>query len=164
MADPTSQADLRALYQRVVLEHNRSPRNRVTLPDATHRGEGHNPNCGDHLHVTVRVVAGAVEAVGFTGNGCAIATASASTMTEAAIGLSAAQVERLARELEQLIAGELEPDEVSQPALAGFAGVRLFPVRTRCATLPWVALTHALAGRADVASTEGLDPAPGQRR
>ena len=146
--------DLRALYQRVILEHNRSPRNRLTLPDATHHGEGHNPNCGDHLHVTVRVGDRVIEAVGFTGNGCAIATASASTMTEAVIGSSAAQVAQMQTELEQLIAGDLEPDGLSTPSLAGFAGVRLFPVRTRCATLPWATLAHALAASDEVASTE----------
>jgi nitrogen fixation NifU-like protein len=148
-------SELRELYQTVILDHNRSPRNRGPLAGANRHAEGHNPLCGDHVVVHARVADDRVEAAGFEGRGCAISTASASLMTEAVRGRSSAEVEKLFEEFHRLVTSDptREPPVGSLGKLAVFAGVREFPLRVKCATLCWHALQAALDGRLEV-STE----------
>ena len=148
-------SELRELYQSVILDHNRSPRNRGALPGANRRAEGHNPLCGDHVIVEARVDGDRIEAVRFEGNGCAISTASASLMTEAVSGRSATEVKQLFEDFHALVTSdptqEADVDELGK--LAVFSGVREFPLRVKCATLSWHALRAALEG-GEVVSTE----------
>jgi len=146
-------SELRELYQSVILDHNKSPRNRGEPPGANRRAEGHNPLCGDHVIVSARVAGDRVEAAGFDGRGCAISTASASLMTEAVRGRSQADVKQLFEDFHQLVtSGEARPDgELGK--LEVFAGVHEFPLRVKCATLCWHALRAALEGGESV-STE----------
>jgi nitrogen fixation NifU-like protein len=148
-------SELRELYQSVILDHNRSPRNRGPVPGANRRAEGHNPLCGDHVVVQARVAEDRIEAVGFEGRGCAISTASASLMTEAVKGRSSAEVEKLFEEFRQLVTSDptREAPVGGLGKLAVFSGVREFPLRVKCATLCWHALQAALEGRSEV-STE----------
>jgi nitrogen fixation NifU-like protein len=148
-------SELRELYQSVILDHNKSPRNRGALPGANRRAEGHNPLCGDHVIVYARVDGDRVEAAGFEGNGCAISTASASLMTEAVRGRSGAEVKQLFEDFHGLVTSDptREPEIGELGKLAVFAGVREFPLRVKCATLCWHALRAALEGGAEV-STE----------
>ena len=148
-------SELKELYQSVILDHNRSPRNRGPLPGANRRAEGHNPLCGDHVIVEARVDGDRIEAVRFDGNGCAISTASASLMTEAVSGQSAAFVKQLFEDFHALVTSDptREPDVGELGKLAVFGGVREFPLRVKCATLCWHALRAALEGDETV-STE----------
>ena len=147
---------LRDLYQEVILDHNKQPRNFGSLDEPSHAADGHNPLCGDRLHITLVVDGDTVEEVRFEGSGCAISTASASLMTEAVKGRSVEEVERLFEGFHELLTGD--PAQVAEASaelgkLAVFAGVREFPVRVKCATLAWHTLNAALAGD-DGATTE----------
>ena len=134
------------LYQNVILEHNRSPRNYRALEDANRRAEGNNPLCGDRLTVWLRVEDGVIHDVGFQGSGCAISRASASLMTSEVKGRSEADAARLFDRFHRLVTGALEPGESETLGkLAVFSGVSEFPIRVKCATLPWHALKSALA-------------------
>jgi nitrogen fixation NifU-like protein len=148
-------SELRELYQSVILDHNRSPRNRRVPEGANRRAEGHNPLCGDHVAVYARVVGDRIEDVGFEGGGCAISTASASIMTEAVRGLSQAEVKQLFETFHALVTSDptREPEIGELGKLAVFGGVREFPLRIKCATLSWHALRAALEGAQQV-STE----------
>lgn len=132
---------LEDLYRRVILDHYRSPRNRGTLDPADLVAEGHNPSCGDDVVVTVRFADGKVEEAKFEGSGCAISMASASMLTEAVKGLDAEGVKDLVGRVRRLAKGEGEGVEGEIQALAGVAK---FPVRVKCATLPWTSLELAL--------------------
>ena len=146
-------SELRELYQSVILDHNKSPRNRGEPSGANRRAEGHNPLCGDHVIVSARVAGDRIEAAGFDGRGCAISTASASLMTEAVRGRSQADVKQLYEDFYQLVTtGEARP-ESELGKLEVFAGVHEFPLRVKCATLCWHALRAALEGGESV-STE----------
>ena len=146
-------SELRELYQSVILDHNKSPRNRGEPQGANRRAEGHNPLCGDHVIVSARVAGDRVEAAGFDGRGCAISTASASLMTEAVRGRSQADVKQLYEDFHQLVTtGDARPDS-ELGKLEVFAGVHEFPLRVKCATLCWHALRAALEGGESV-STE----------
>ena len=146
-------SELRELYQSVILDHNKSPRNRGEPEGANRRAEGHNPLCGDHVIVSARVSGDRVEAAGFDGRGCAISTASASLMTEAVRGRSQAEVKQLFEDFHRLVtSGEARPDG-DLGKLEVFAGVHEFPLRVKCATLCWHALRAALEGGESV-STE----------
>jgi nitrogen fixation protein NifU and related proteins len=146
------QADLRALYQSVILEHNRAPRNRGAVPGETHRARGFNPLCGDDVTVSLRLESDAVAAAGFEGKGCAICTAAASCMTEVCAGRSVQQLAALAEGFEAMVRrGEAG---TSAGQLEAFAPVAGFPSRIKCAILPWRALVHAMSGDEDVATTE----------
>ena len=146
-------SELRELYQSVILDHNRSPRNRGEPEGANRRAEGHNPLCGDHVIVSARVAGDRIEAAGFDGRGCAISTASASLMTEAVRGRSQADVKQLYEDFHQLVTtGEARSDS-DLGKLEVFAGVHEFPLRVKCATLCWHALRAALEGGESV-STE----------
>ncbi len=141
--------DLRDLYQEVILDHNKKPRNFGTLEGATHEADGHNPLCGDELHVSVVLDDGRVSDVRFEGSGCAISTASASLMTESIKGKTRDEAESLFAGFHDLLTGDpsqLEQASSSLGKLAVFQGVREFPVRVKCATLSWHTLKAALDG------------------
>jgi len=152
-------SDVRELYQSVILDHNKRPRNFRKVEGANRRAEGYNPLCGDKVAVQLRIEDGVVRDVGFEGSGCAISTASASMMTESVKGRSLADAEQLFRRFHDLLTGEnrsaLSLDEqAALGKLSVFAGVREYPSRIKCATLVWHALHSALEGRAAAVSTE----------
>lgn len=139
--------DLRDLYQDVILDHNRRPRNFGELPGANRRAEGHNPLCGDRVAVLVEVDAAGdrIRDIAFQGSGCAISTASASLMTEALKGKSLDEARELFRHFHTLVTrGAAGEDLAGLGKLAAFAGVSEFPMRVKCATLAWHALQSAL--------------------
>lgn len=148
--------DSKQLYQEVILDHNRKPRNYGQLADATHRSEGLNPLCGDHIRLTLKVAGDTIENVAFEGQSCAICKASASMMTANVKGKPIADVERLVEEFRAMATGAL--DTATQPNHLGrltvFAGVKDLPSRVKCAILPWHTLHAAVQSRA-VVSTEG---------
>jgi len=148
-------SELSELYQQVILDHNKKPRNFRKLDTANHSAEGYNPLCGDHMTVYMDLENDLVKDVGFEGSGCAISKASASMMTQAVKGKSKEEAERLFKEFHSMVTGEL--DEESETNSLGnlkiFAGVREFPVRVKCATLPWHTM-HAALNKQDQISTE----------
>lgn len=148
--------DLRDLYQQVILDHNRSPRNWGAVEGADRTALGHNPLCGDKLSVTLRLTGDRVSDVRFQGSGCAISKSSASLMTESVKGRSVAEAEDLYRRFHDLLTGppDVKADGEDLGKLAVFSGVREFPARVKCATLAWHTLHSALEGRGDVARTE----------
>lgn len=148
-----SQGDLRELYQEVIFDHNRHPRNFRRIENADRIAEGHNPLCGDQLMVYLRMEDGIVADASFVGHGCAISTASASLMTEAVVGKSEAEVEALFRDFHAMLTEEDAPER-DLGKLGVLTGVKEFPVRVKCATLAWHTLHNALAGTADPAQTE----------
>jgi nitrogen fixation NifU-like protein len=140
---------LSELYQNVILEHNRSPRNFRAMEDADRKAEGHNPLCGDELTVWVRMDGDVISDVSFRGAGCAISRASASLMTGAVKGKTRAEAEALFQRFHRLVTGTLPADESETLGkLAVFSGVSEFPVRVKCASLSWHTLKAALDGRA----------------
>jgi nitrogen fixation protein NifU and related proteins len=152
-------ADTKQLYQEVILDHNRKPRNWGVLPDATHRAEGHNPLCGDHLTLTLRLSDEAVDAINFQGESCAICKASASMMTTAIKGKSRDDAERLVREFRDMATGKLDaanPNHLGR--LIVFAGVRDLPTRVKCAILPWHTLHAAFNSVASTTTEAEEDP------
>jgi nitrogen fixation NifU-like protein len=148
-------SELSELYQQVILDHNKKPRNFRKLENANHTAEGYNPLCGDQLTIYLDLENGLVKDVGFEGSGCAISKAAASMMTQAVKGKSKEQVEHLFNEFHLMVTGELneETEENDLGNLKIFAGVREFPVRVKCATLPWHTL-HAALNKQDQISTE----------
>jgi nitrogen fixation NifU-like protein len=150
-------SELSELYQQVILDHNKKPRNFRRMEDATQHAEGFNPLCGDQLTVYLRMENGVVEEVSFEGSGCAISKAAASMMTQAVKGKTHDEVEKLFAEFHRMVTGKLEvettPNDLGH--LKIFAGVREFPARVKCASLPWHTLHAALAGNV-VATTENL--------
>ena len=148
-------SDLRDLYQQIILDHNKSPRNFGTLPRADHRAEGYNPICGDRVKVELNFKSGQIVEIAFQGAGCAISTASASIMTQLVKNKTLDQIEELFRAFQGLVLGKLNAAaEGHLGALAAFRGVSEFPVRVKCATLAWHTLRAALKKGADVISTE----------
>ena len=148
-------SELSELYQQVILDHNKKPRNFRKLESASHYAEGYNPLCGDQLTIYMNLENDRVTDVGFEGSGCAISKASASMMTQAVKGKSKEQAETLFKEFHSMVTGELD-EENEENALGNlkiFAGVREFPVRVKCATLPWHTM-HAALNKKDQASTE----------
>jgi len=147
-------SDLRELYQELILDHNRKPRNRRAMEDASGDAEGYNPLCGDRVHVFVKVEDGRVTDVSFDGQGCAISTASASLMTQALKGKTLAEAHALFERFHAMLTGEAGADsEKELGKLAAFRGVCEFPMRVKCATLAWHTLEAALKGDGRV-STE----------
>jgi nitrogen fixation NifU-like protein len=149
--------DLRDLYQEVILDHSKRPRNFGELAGANRRAEGYNPLCGDRETVYVRLEGDVLEDVGFRGAGCAISTASASMMTDSVKGKTREEAEALFERFHDLITGRDGEAKRAQPEvgkLAVFSGVRKFPIRVKCATLPWHTLKAALAGEGTTVSTE----------
>jgi len=146
-------ADLEALYRDVILAHHKRPRNFRTLEGGS-RAEGSNPLCGDRLTIYLRVANDTIQEAAFHGFGCAIAIASASLMTESVKGKTLAEAQALFEQFLQMIRAPAEAPVDDFGDLSVFAGVRQFPVRVKCATLPWQALRAAAAGRVEVVSTE----------
>jgi nitrogen fixation NifU-like protein len=145
-------ADLSELYQQVILDHNKRPRNRGKLPTANRVAHGDNPTCGDQCSVYLRLDGDRIAEISFDGSGCAISQASASLMTIQVKGKTAAEVDALYRNFHEIVTTGNAPEEISD--LGAFAGVRAFPARIKCATLGWHAALEALKGGADVATTE----------
>jgi len=147
-----------SLYQEVVMDHKRAPRNFGALPSRTHHARGHNPACGDDVEVELRVAGDKVGDIRFSGHGCAICIASASMMTEAVRGREIEVAEHLQQRFRAVLTGQLEPESAELGKLISLAGVRRYPSRIKCALLGWHALMHAL-GSSD--ATDAVDdPAP----
>ncbi len=149
--------DLRELYQEYILDHGRRPRNFRDLDNATHTMEGYNPLCGDRITLKLLVEDGTIKDVAFQGAGCAISTASASTMTEAVMGKSVKAAEQLFALFHELVtsdASDAEQDFDTLGKLAVFGGVAEFPMRVKCATLAWHTLHSAIEGNGEQVTTE----------
>jgi len=148
-------SELSELYQQVILDHNKKPRNFRKLETANHSAEGFNPLCGDQLTVYLDLDDDEVKEISFEGSGCAISKAAASMMTQAVKGKSKQDAEQLFNEFHRMVTGEL--DEETTPNKLGnlkiFSGVREFPVRVKCASLPWHTM-HAALNNEALASTE----------
>lgn len=150
-------SELRELYQQVILDHNRSPRNFGKLESANRVQEGFNPLCGDHLQIYLQLdEGGVIEAIQFEGEGCAISKASASLMTSALKGKTAEEAKALFESFHTLVTADLDEvvDRQQVGKLAVFAGVREFPMRIKCATLAWHTMSAALDGAEEPVSTE----------
>jgi nitrogen fixation protein NifU and related proteins len=147
-------ADLRELYQEVILEHSKSPRNYRELPNANRKAEGYNPLCGDHFTLYLNLEGDSIRDITFQGSGCAISKASASMMTQSVKGKSAEEAEELFKHFHRLVTGQLNGNKAELGKLAVFSGVSEFPVRVKCATLAWHALRAALEGKGEMVSTE----------
>ncbi len=148
------QDDLRELYQEVIFDHYKKPRNCHVLDTANHHAEGHNPLCGDQITVYLKIEDGIIKDLSFEGSGCAISTASASLMTEALKGKRIDEVEHLFQDFHHMVT-DAEPVEHSDLGkLEALAGVREFPARVKCATLAWHTLHAALKNQITPTSTE----------
>lgn len=150
-------ADLRELYQQVILDHNKAPRNFGKLAHSDHDAEGHNPLCGDHIVIHLAMDGDRIREIGFEGSGCAISKASASLMTQALKGKTRAEAEAFFDRFHRMVTapateevGDLEP----LGKLAVFSGVREYPMRVKCAILAWHTMIAALKGEAKPVSTE----------
>ncbi|MBU8899057.1 SUF system NifU family Fe-S cluster assembly protein [Corallococcus sp. H22C18031201] len=148
-------SDLQDLYQEVVLEHSKRPRNFRAVPDANRQAEGYNPLCGDQLSVTVHMEGDVIRDIGFQGQGCAISRASASLMTGAVKDRTLAEAVALFEQVHALVTeGPSAVDVESLGKLAVLSGVSEFPARVKCASLAWHTLRAALEGRSTSVSTE----------
>jgi nitrogen fixation protein NifU and related proteins len=148
--------DLRELYQEVILEHSKAPRNYRELATANQRAEGYNPLCGDHFSVYLELEGDSIRDISFHGSGCAISQASASMMTQTVKGKTKAEAEKLFDQFRKLVTGQLAANgnRAELGKLAAFSGVSEFPVRVKCATLAWHILHAALQGKQETVSTE----------
>ncbi len=150
--------ELHDMYQELVLDHSKSPCNHHELESATHQAEGYNPFCGDRVKVYLLIEDGAIRDVAFTGEGCAICTASASMMTQAVRNMNSGDAEAAFDRFHDLLtdhAGTIEDGELDDLGdLASLVSVRRFPIRVKCATLPWHTLKAALHGDGEPVSTE----------
>lgn len=148
--------DLRDLYQEVILEHSKAPRNFRQLAGANRKAEGFNPLCGDHFTVYLEVEGDSIRDIAFQGSGCAISKASASMMTQSLKGKTTAEAEKLFDEFHKLVTGAARNNGGAKDMgkLAVFSGVCEYPARVKCATLAWHTLQAALEGKQDKVSTE----------
>ncbi len=146
-------SELEDLYQEVILEHSKHPRNFRAMETANRQAEGYNPLCGDHYTIFLDVADGAIRDISFQGSGCAISKASASMMSQALKSKTTAQAEELFSKFHQVVTGADASNAENLGKLAVFAGVASFPTRIKCATLAWHTLHAALEGK-QVASTE----------
>ena len=147
-------SELSELYQEVILDHNKRPRNYRVLEDANRTSEGLNPLCGDQMTVYLKVTDDVIEDIGFQARGCAISKASASLMTDRVKGKTAAEAEEIFEKVHKMLRGELDPEADGLGKLAVLSGVREFPSRVKCATLSWHALRAALKDEKAPVSTE----------
>ena len=147
-------AELRDLYQEVILEHSKVPRNYREMSEADHKAEGFNPLCGDRFTVYLHMDGEAIRDISFQGSGCAISKASASMMTQTLKGKTRADAEKLFGKFHHLVTGQGHPSETEMGKLAVFSGVSEFPARVKCATLAWHTLRAALQESATSVSTE----------
>ena len=150
-------SELRDLYQDVILEHSKAPRNYREQPAANHKAEGFNPLCGDHFTIFITLDGDKIQDISFQGSGCAISKASASMMTQTLKGKTKAEAEQLFTHFHELVTGHTENG--ASPAtdlgkLEVFSGVSEFPVRVKCATLAWHTLNAALEGKQESITTE----------
>jgi nitrogen fixation NifU-like protein len=146
--------ELRDLYQEVILEHSKAPRNYKALEAANHKAEGYNPLCGDRFTVYLEMDGDKIREIGFQGAGCAISKASASMMTQSVKGKTKAEAEKIFHRFHELVTGHSHADEAELGKLAVFSGVSEFPMRVKCATLAWHTLEAALEGKQEKISTE----------
>jgi nitrogen fixation NifU-like protein len=152
--------DSRQLYQEVILDHNKKPRNYGTLQHATHRSEGVNPLCGDHIRLGVALEGPLIRDVAFEGDSCAICKASASMMTAAVKGRSVTEAEDLVDSFRAMATGHASADQTHRLGrLTVFAGVKDLPARVKCAVLPWHTLHAAFNAQASVTTEGDADPA-----
>ena len=149
-------SDLRELYQEVILDHHKKPRNCRKIEEASCHVQGYNPLCGDKCTVYVKLDGDRIRDVSFEGSGCAISTASASMMTESLKGRTRDEAETLFRQFQDMVTGKSEEADAPETLgkLAVFAGVREFPARIKCATLAWHTLKAAIEGSDEPVSTE----------
>ena len=147
-------SDLKDLYQEVILDHNRNPRNCYVMDGASCVADGHNPLCGDTVKVYLRIEDGVIEEISFQGQGCAICTASTSLMTESVRGKSVEEAQGLFDEFHQMLTGVAEEQGVALGKLQVFEGVREYPVRVKCATLAWHTLHAAMEEKNENVTTE----------
>jgi nitrogen fixation NifU-like protein len=149
-------ADLRDLYQDIILDHHKKPRNFRKLDHANRQADGFNPLCGDKVSVYLQVENGTVNDIGFIGTGCAISTASASMMTESLIGKTEAEARAMFEKFQRLVTDRTGsgPDSSALGKLEVFSGVREYPVRVKCATLAWHTMRAALEGSRETVATE----------
>ena len=148
-------SDLSQLYQEVILDHNKKPRNFGKLEDANRHADGFNPLCGDKIKLYLKVEDGIVRDIRFEGSGCAISTASASMMTASLKGKSVAEAEALFGKFHRMVTGQADAGSGTDLGkLTVFSGVSEFPVRVKCATLAWHTLHAALEGKDQPVSTE----------
>ena len=148
--------ELRELYQQVILDHNKSPRNFREMENATQFAEGYNPLCGDHIDVFLLIEDGIIKDVSFKGEGCAISKASASLMTSILMGKKKEEAEKLFEKFHDMVTGKLgeNPNIEDLGKLAVLAGVQDFPVRVKCASLAWHTMINALHGKDEKVTTE----------
>jgi nitrogen fixation NifU-like protein len=145
--------DLTELYQQVILDHSRSPRNFHKLENANRTAQGHNPLCGDSYTIFARMQGDLIEELSFQGSGCAISKASASILTDSLKGKTRADVKALFDKVHVMVTtGEVNGEDLGK--LAVFAGVHKFPARVKCAILPWHAVLAAVEGRQEPVTTE----------
>jgi nitrogen fixation NifU-like protein len=148
-------SDLRELYQQVILDHHKKPRNFHKLEDANRQAEGHNPLCGDKIILFLKIEQGTIREVGFQGSGCAISTASASMMTELLKGKTEAEANALFERFHDLVIGKTPVEQQADLGkLAVFAGIKEYPVRIKCAVLCWHTLKAALEQHSETVATE----------
>jgi nitrogen fixation NifU-like protein len=152
-------ADPKSLYQEVILDHNRKPRNYGALEHASQKAEGHNPLCGDRISVSVKIDGERIDGIAFEGESCAICKASASMMTVNVKGKTRADAETLIQEFRDMATGKLGPEGARHIGrLTVFAGVRDLPTRVKCAILPWHTLHAALNSVASTSTEADNDP------
>lgn len=150
---------MKALYQEVIMDHNKKPRNYGKLSPCTHHAEGHNPLCGDHISLTMNLDGDKVEAIGFEGEACAVCKSSTSLMTVAVKGKTREEAEEIAREFLDMTTGKLDitaPNKLGR--LTVFSGVRDLPTRVKCAILPWHTLRAAFNSVEAVSTEADADP------
>jgi len=147
-------SELTDLYQEVILDHNKKPRNFHKLADANRTAEGFNPLCGDEIRVYVKLEDDVIRDIGFQGSGCAISKASASLMTSSLKGKTRAEARALFERFHRLVTSDAEPDPAELGKLAAFSGVREFPARVKCASLAWHTLRAALERSGEKVTTE----------
>jgi len=147
-------SDMRELYQEVILDHNKRPRNCYIMDCATRSADGHNPLCGDVVKVYLRIEDGVIKEISFQGDGCAICTASTSIMTESVKGKKVEEARELFEEFHEMLTGVAEEQGVELGKLQVFEGVREYPVRVKCATLAWHTLNAAMNDGNDSVTTE----------
>lgn len=146
--------DLRELYQEVIIDHNRNPRNHHTMDCATNKADGFNPLCGDKLTVYIQVNSGVIEDISFVGNGCAISQASASLMTDALKGQTVEYAKQVFTNFHTMVTGDTESAHLDIDKLNVLAGVREYPARVKCATLAWHTMDAALSKDSNTVVTE----------
>lgn len=148
--------EMQDLYQEIILDHNKRPRNFRVVSGSTHKADGHNPLCGDEISIMLRLENGVIEDIAFQGEGCAISRASASLLTTELAGKAIGDVEAIKSRVIDLLTNTQTPaaDLMELGDLAALQGVRVFPARVKCATLAWHTLDAALSGKTETSTEE----------